>query len=70
MIQDTFSSIYISLNARWFWNQVLFGFKTQSYENGKYRVRRLDGDLDQGFQITRDEHNVEKVRVIMYRYLA
>lgn len=48
--------------------KALFG-DLQSYENGKYRVRRLDGDLDQGFQITRDEHTVEKVRVIMYRYL-
>jgi Ser/Thr protein kinase RdoA (MazF antagonist) len=41
--------------------KVLFG-DLQSHENGKYRVKRLDGDLDQGFQITNDEHTVEKVR--------
>ena len=42
--------------------KVLFG-DLQSHENGKYRVKRLDGDLDQGFQITSDEHTVEKVEI-------
>jgi hypothetical protein len=41
--------------------KVLFG-DLQSHENGKYRVKRLDGDLDEGFHITNDEHTVERVR--------
>jgi hypothetical protein len=42
--------------------KVLFG-DLQSHENGKHRVKKLEGNLDQGFQITSDEHIVEKVRV-------
>jgi hypothetical protein len=41
--------------------KVLFG-DLRSHENGSYRVTRLNGDLDQGFQVTSDEHTVEKVR--------
>jgi hypothetical protein len=40
--------------------KVLFG-DLRSHENGRYRVTRLDGDLDQGFQVASDEHIVEKV---------
>ena len=40
--------------------QVLFG-DLKKYDNGKYLVKRLDGDLDCGFRSNGDEHTVHKV---------
>jgi hypothetical protein len=49
--------------------KVLFG-DLQSHVDGRYRVKKLDGDLDQGFQITSDEHTVERVEGALHFHLV
>jgi hypothetical protein len=40
--------------------QILFG-DLQSHKDGEYMIKRLQGDLDQGFQPTGDDNTVRKV---------
>jgi hypothetical protein len=44
--------------------QILFG-DLQSHKDGEYMIKRLQGDLDQGFQPTGDEDAVRKVFTVL-----